>query len=102
MRKRHTVEERERLIAEVRATGETPRAVAERLGICGSSAYRWMKEASASTSAQGAPVFARMVRSRSASSSGLSVQLGPATIRVEAGFDAELLRSVIAALGSSS
>ena len=98
MRKRHTAEDRERLIAEVRATGETPRVVAKRLGICASSAYRWMKETSASV--QGAPVFARAVRSSSASSSGLIVQLGRATIRVEVGFDGDLLRSVIAALGS--
>ena len=100
MRKRHTAEERERLIAEVRATGEIPRVVAERMGVCASSAYRWMKEASdAGASDAGAPVFARMVPSRTASSPALMVQLGRVSIRIEAGFDAELLRGVVAALG---
>jgi len=98
MRKRHTAEERERLIAEVRATGEVPRVVAERMGVCASSAYRWMKEASDA----GAPVFARVVPSRAASSPALMVQLGRVTIRVEAGFDAELLRGIVAALGDST
>jgi transposase-like protein len=97
MRKQHTAEDRERLIAEVRATGETARVVAERLGICASSAYRWMKEAAV----PGAPVFARAVRAR-VSRPGLVVQLGRATILVEAGFDAELLRNVAAALGGST
>ena len=95
MRKRHTAEERERLIAEVRATGEVPRVVAERMGVCASSAYRWMKEASAA----GAPVFARVVPS--SSRSGFVVQLGRAEIRVEAGFDADLLRELVSALGES-
>jgi soluble lytic murein transglycosylase-like protein len=97
MRKRHTAEDRERLIAEVRATGEVPRVVAERLGVCASSAYRWVKEASA----PGAPVFARVVPSRAGSRTGLIVQLGRALIRVESGFDAELLRAVVGALGES-
>jgi transposase-like protein len=98
MRKRHTAEERERLIAEVRATGEIPRVVAERMGVCASSAYRWLKEASDA----GAPVFARVVPSQSASSPAFVVQLGRVTIRVETGFDAELLRGIVAALGDST
>ena len=97
MRKRHTAEARERLIAEVKATGETPRVVAERLGVCASSAYRWTKDASMAS----APVFARVVPSQSASRSGFVVQLGRAAIRIEAGFDADLLRDLVAALGES-
>jgi len=97
MRKRHTAEDRERLVSEVRATGEIPRVVAARLGICASSAYRWMKEASEATP----PVFARVVPSHAASRSALVVQIGRATIRVEAGFDVELLRGVVAALSDS-
>jgi len=97
IRERHTAEDRARLIAEVRATGELPRVVAECLGICASPAYRWMKE----TSAPDAPVFARAVPARVASRPSLVVQLGRAIIRVEAGFDAELLRGVVAALGES-
>jgi transposase-like protein len=94
--RRHTAQERERLIAEVRATGETPRVVAERLGVCASSAYRWIKEAA---SAAEAPVFARVVPSRGAPRAGVVVQLGLASIRVESGFDAELLRAIVSALG---
>ena len=98
MRKRHTAEDRERLIAEVKATGDIPRVVAERLGICASSAYRWVKEAASVE----APVFARVVSSRSAPRSGVVVHAGRATIRVEVGFDAELLRNIVAALGEST
>lgn len=98
MRKRHTAEVRAQLVAEVRATGEIPRVVAERFGVCASTAYRWVNEASA----PGAPVFARVVPSRAASRPGLVVQLGRVSIRVEAGFDAELLRDVAAALGEST
>lgn len=90
MGKRHTAQDRERLIAEVKATGDIPRVVGERLGVCASSAYRWVKEASEA----GAPVFARVMPSRSASRSSLVVQLGRAAIRIEAGFDADLLREV--------
>ncbi|MEO7033478.1 MAG: helix-turn-helix domain-containing protein [Polyangiaceae bacterium] len=97
MRKRHTVEDRERLIAEVKATGKTPRVVAERLGVCVSSAYRWVKEASSSQ----APVFARVVQSRPSLRSGLVVHVGGAAIGIEAGFDADLLRDLVAALGES-
>ena len=75
--------------------------VAERLGICASSAYRWMKEASVA-SPPGAPVFARVVPAREAPRPSLVVQLGRAMIRVEAGFDAVLLRGVVAALGEST
>jgi|SRR5450755_4398846 len=84
---------RGRLIAEVRATGEPVRKVAERLGISVSSAYFWMKDAPAS-----APRFAKLVRIPSAATAELAVQVGAATIRVATGFDAELLRSVVAAL----
>ena len=101
MRKRHTAEEREQLIAEVRATGEIPRVVAERLGVCASSAYRWVKDAASAATVE-APVFARVVPSRATPRAGVVVQLGPASIRVEAGFDAALLRAVVAALGEST
>jgi transposase-like protein len=103
MRRRHTAQERERLIAEVRSSGETARVVAERMGVCASSAYRWMKEvAGAVSSVPSAPVFARVVRSRVVTRSGLAVEVGRATIHVEVGFDAELLRCVVAALSDSA
>lgn len=97
MRKQYTAEDRGRLIAEVRATGEPVKKVAERLGISVSSAYLWIKDAPAS-----APRFAKLVRLPSASTGELAVLVGAATIRVASGFDAELLRSVVAALGTDS
>jgi transposase-like protein len=97
MRKQYTAEDRARLIAEVRATGEPVKTVAERLGISVSSAYLWMKKAPAS-----APRFAKLVRVQPAGAAEFAVQVGAATIRVGAGFDAELLRSVVSALDSGS
>ena len=96
MRRRYTAEERERLIAEVRA-GETVRAVAARMSVTASSAYQWMKEASPGA----APVFARVVPAGAMTRPDLTIQVGRSTIRIERGFDAELLRSVIAALSDS-
>ncbi len=98
MRRRHTAEDRERLIAEVKATGDIPRVVAERLGVCESSAYRWMKDAASAAMVE-TSVFARVVPSRAAKPAAVVVQLERASIRVEAGFDAELLRAVVSALG---
>ena len=95
MRRQYTAEDRERLIAEVRASGEPVRKVAERQGISVSSAYLWMKSAPTS-----APAFAKLVRLPTTASAELAVQISAATIRVETGFDAELLRSVVAALSS--
>ena len=99
MRKRHTSEDRERLVAEVRATGDIPRVVAERFGVCASSAYRWVKDAaSAAAATVDAPVFATVVPSSATSRTGVVVQVGRGSIRVEAGFDAALLRAVVAVL----
>ncbi len=94
MRKRYTAEQRERLTAEVRATGERVIVVAKRMGVDPSSAYLWMKAAPAR-----APVFARVVPARASS---VRIQLGGAAVVVEAGFDAELLRQVVAALGTTT
>jgi transposase-like protein len=96
MRKQYTAEQRAKLIAEVRATGERVSEVAKRMGVTSSSAYLWMKAAAAT--APGAPVFARVVPARRAS---LRLEVGGAALVVEAGFDAELLRQVVAALGGS-
>jgi len=97
MRKQYTAEDRGRLIAEVRASGEPVKKVAAPLGIAESSAYLWMKAARTS-----APGFAKLVRARPAPAAVVAVRVGAATICVEAGFDAELLRSVVLALRSSS
>ena len=101
MRKRYTAADRERLITEVRSTGESVRVVAERLGVCASSAYLWTKKAPRVTSTS-APAFARLVQAQMTKQSTLVVEVGQAKIRIEVGFDAELLRGVVAALSDSA
>jgi transposase-like protein len=96
MRKRYTAEQREQLIAEVRA-GETVPIVAARMGVGASAAYLWMKEARAASK----PMFARLVPAVRSPSSSLVLEVGRARVRVEAGFDPELLRQVVTALGES-
>ena len=94
MRKRYTAEQRERLIAEVQA-GEAVPAVAARMGVETSAAYLWIKEAREA----GKPTFARLVpESASRTSSSVLLEIGRARVRVEAGFDAALLRQVVSAL----
>jgi transposase-like protein len=94
MRKQYTAEQRERLIAAVRGSGERVSVVAKRMGVAPSSAYLWLKEP-----APGAPMlFARVVPARVAT---VRVQVGGAAVVVEAGFDAELLRQVVAALSGT-
>lgn len=95
MRKQYTAEQREKLIAEVRA-GETVRVVAKRMGVTPSSAYLWMK---AATPASSAPMFARVMPARLSS---LRLQVGGAAVVVDAGFDADLLRQVVAALSGTT
>jgi transposase-like protein len=99
MRKQYTAEQRERLVAEVRKTGESVRVVAERLGVTASSGYLWMKEAAAA--GPSGPVFARVVRAAAAGRS-LTLEVGRARVRVEPGFDAGLLREVVSALSDAT
>lgn len=96
MRKRYTAEQRERLIAEVRA-GEAVPVVAARMGVGASAAYLWIKEARAASK----PTFAKLVPASTPLSS-LVLEVGRTRVRVEAGFDAALLRQVVAALSSES
>jgi len=95
MRKQYTAEQREKLIAEVRATGDGVGAVAKRLGVTSSSAYLWMKAATASPTAS-APIFAQVVSS--SRPQPMRLEVGGAALLIESGFDAELLRQVVAAL----
>lgn len=99
MRKQYTAEQRERLVSEVRKTGESVRVVAERLGVTPSSGYLWMKEAAAAGRSE--PAFAKVVRS-AAKGQSLTLEVGRARVRVEAGFDAALLREVVLALSDAS
>jgi transposase-like protein len=96
MRRRYTVEQREQLVKEVRSSGASVMQVAKGLGVSAATAYLWMKAPSTQIS-QG-PKFARLVTTRGASKGVIAVQVGSATLHVEAGFDAELLRAVVSAL----
>jgi len=101
MRKRYTVEQREKLVAEVRATGASAGEVAKRMGVTASSAYLWMK---AATPAPSAPVFARVVpsiRKTASASSGIVLEVGGVRLHVREEFDAALLRRVVAALSGA-
>lgn len=88
MRRRYTARQREQLIEAVRR-GEPVEAAAKRLGVTASTAYHWMKGA---RRAAAQPQFARLVPSSSLVRPSLVVRVRGAAIRVEAGFDAELLR----------
>ena len=96
MGKRYKAKDRERLVHEV-LSGEPVRAVAERLGVTTGTAYLWVKHAREDR----APRFARLVPADGARSA-LRVEVGQATIRVEPGFDAALLREVVSALSGST
>lgn len=97
MRRRFTAEDRKRFVAEVRTTAAPVSEVAARLGLNSSLAYRWMQAARES-----GPKFARLVASDAAPPGTITIQVGAATIRVEAGVDSELLRTVISALSATS
>ncbi|MGC4093062.1 MAG: transposase [Polyangiaceae bacterium] len=98
-RNRYTHEERQRLLAEVQSSGDGVAKVAKRLGVTPSSAYLWLKEASA---APRAPEFARVVKSTSTTGMrSVAIEVSGVVVRVESGFDVELLRSIVAALGDA-
>jgi transposase-like protein len=102
MRKKFTETDRQRYLAELEASGETPWSFARRIGITPANLYRWMRLQQRGP----APKFARLVpelqpaEANSVVAARISVQIGNALVRVEAGFDAGLLRDVVAALGS--
>jgi transposase len=96
MRNQYTAEQREKLVGEVRATGERVSVVAKRLGVSSSAAYLWLKATEPTTTA---PTFAKVVPLRSRA---LRVEVGGVAVVVESGFDAELLRHVVAVLGAEA
>jgi transposase-like protein len=91
-RRRYTAEEQQQFLEQVRS-GASVREAAARLGLNTSIGYRWVQKASSSAT----PKFARLVSAAKAPAT-VTIQVGAATLRVEAGFDADLLRSVISAL----
>jgi transposase-like protein len=98
MRRRFTAEERQRFVDEVRTTGASVKDAAARLGLDSSIGYRWMQAARQA----GAPKFARLVVSGSRTPGAIAIEVGGAVVRVEAGFDSELLRAVVSSLSAAS
>lgn len=96
MRRRYTAKEQQQFLEQVRS-GASVREAASRLGLSPSVGYRWVQRRAGRSDA---PKFARLVGAGQAPPS-VTIQVGMATMHVEAGFDAELLRSVISALSSA-
>lgn len=96
MRRRYTAEEKQQFWQRVQA-GASIREAAIQQGITPSLGYHWVQKA---RSASG-PKFARLVRAKVAAPASIAVQIGPATVRVDAGFDAKLLRAVVWALSAA-
>jgi transposase-like protein len=98
MRRRYSAEERQRFVDEVRTTGASVKEVAARQGLETSIGYRWMQAAREA----GGPKFARLVVAGSRPAAAVVIEVGGAVVRVEAGFDSDLLREVVSALSTAS
>ena len=98
MRRRFTAEERKRFVDEVRA-GTAVKDVAARMGMNPSMGYRWVRAAEESS----APKFARVIRASAPEKrSSIAIRVGTASVVVDEGFDADLLRAVVAALSTEA
>jgi transposase-like protein len=104
MRRHYTAEQRGQLL-DLAASGRSVREAAARLGIAPSTASYWVRRATEKARqprqrearrSGGSPTFARLVREHDVAS--MEVRVGGTTIQVAPGFDAELLRAVVAAL----
>jgi transposase-like protein len=96
-------DERDELIRAVQKRGEAVVTVATRLGVPVSTAYRWMRLAVAEANVPRSPrpTFIEVVAEH-AEGGPLRVRVGVAEIEVRAGFDAQLLRAVVEALGADA
>jgi hypothetical protein len=105
MRRRYTNRERSDLVELVVNGNATVPEAAARFGVAESTAYQWLKQRRAkrvdvaAIVADGvvAPAFARLVPSIAARGD-LVIKVGGAEIQVRHGFDADLLRAVVATL----
>ena len=104
MRRHYTAEQRAQLVDFV-ASGRSVTEAAAHFGIGTSTASYWVRRAAANAkqlrqreARRGGelPAFVRLVREHEVAS--IEVRVGGATIQVAPGFDAELLRAVVAAL----
>lgn len=106
-RPRWTMADGELMVAALRASGETPAAFARRHDLHEVRVQRWVgrvgRKARSAAPVQQPVGFAPVrVTSAQAEVSGLEVMVGGAVVRVGRGFDGELLRRVVAALGEAS
>ena len=83
-----------------RASNQTAYRFSQEHGVALSSLSRWTAEEGAQTEESAAFDFVRLEVAREAAPRSLIVEVGVARVQVERGFDAELLREVIGALGS--
>jgi transposase-like protein len=104
MRRHYTAEQRAQLVDLV-ASGRSVREAAAHFGIGTSTASYWVRQATAKAKqvrqqetrlAAVPPQFVRLVREHEVAS--IEVRVGGATLHVAPGFDADLLRAVVAAL----
>lgn len=97
MRRNYTQAEREELIRGVTKRRESVPAAAAKLGVSVSTAYGWVRAASARLPTTEAPTFVQLVPATVRDAS-LVLRVGEVEIEVRAGFDAALLRSVLQVL----
>lgn len=107
MRRQYPAEKRNRLLA-LTSGGVQICDAAQQLGVRPATAYYWVRQAAKETTAPVAtktleparPTFVQLIRA-TAPASCVEVRIGPATIAVKPGFDAELLRAIVAALSGA-
>ena len=112
----YTGEQRSELVDLVTAGRVTVREAARRLGVTASTAYHWMNQAAGGVPRRrGAkqprpprrgrhhapPTFVQVVRAVDLAAT-LAVRVGNAEVQVRRGFDADLLRAVVEALGNAT
>jgi hypothetical protein len=96
------------MVAALRASGETAAAFARRHGLQEARVQRWVVRVGSKAKARSAEPVQRVafapvrVSSAEPAVSGLEVVVGGAMVRVGRGFDDDLLRRVVAALGEAS
>ncbi len=109
MRRRYTGKQRSDLVDLVTGGHATVPEAAARFGVAASTAYQWLQRWRRATRGGVAanvadsvlvPKFARLVPSSAASS--VVVKVGAAEIEVRHGFDAGLLRAVVASLAEGA
>lgn len=95
-----TTNERRDLVRVWTQSGLTARQFAASRGLAVSSLMRWKAEQTVEQPSAVAPRvdFVRLVRPAAAVSRGLVVEVAGARVRVESGFDPDLLASVVVAL----